>query len=164
MLLQVKPERWLCMATSFAMALGVPVSKLLTEIGHDGSQIVFPDLPEPACRAGHHVQECIQASLNRGIAFTPIEFNPITRTFGNPPTYHSILPDEQARWRRFANLMTRREGVIEGWVTNWGHAMAFENGVIFDPDLGHRFQFSQENCLARNFTPRCLWLHSEIPG
>jgi hypothetical protein len=164
MLLQVKPEPWLCIATSFAMALGVPLSKLLALIGHDGSQIVFPDLPEPACRAGHHVQELVHAALNHGWACTPIEFNPITRTFGNLPAYHSILPDEQSRWLRFERLIAKHDGVLEGWVTNWGHAMAFEHGVIYDPDRGQTFQFSRENCFARNFTPRCLWLVSEIPG
>ena len=49
--LQQRPEPWMCMPLAFAMALDMPVADLLAAIGHDGSEIVFPNLPEPAVPA-----------------------------------------------------------------------------------------------------------------
>ena len=51
-----KPERWMCLPASFAMVLDLPLGDIFREIGHDGSQVVWPDLLEPACV---------------GVAFTP---------------------------------------------------------------------------------------------
>lgn len=152
---QVKPQRWLCMVTAFAMALDLPVADLISEIGHDGSKIAFPHLPEPACRAGHHVQEILPSLLSRGYSATPIEFCPIIRTFGDqvpnlfemPRTDHSLLNNSIATGR----------GVLEGWVRRQGHAFAFCQGLIVDPD-GGQFDYSTRACLARHFTPRQIWL------
>lgn len=40
-----------------ALLLTVFPQKLIAEIGHDGSDIVFPDEPEPLCRRGFYVEE-----------------------------------------------------------------------------------------------------------
>ena len=65
--LQQRPEPWMCMPLAFAMALDMPVADLLAAIGHDGSEIVFPSLPEPLCRRCFHIQELIQVALSRGL-------------------------------------------------------------------------------------------------
>ena len=68
-----KPERWMCLPASFAMVLDLPLADIFDEIGHDGSQIVWPDLPEPMCRRGFHPQELIHLCLNHGYAATRVE-------------------------------------------------------------------------------------------
>ena len=72
-----KPERWMCLPASFAMVLGLPLSVIFDEIGHDGSQIVKPELPEPMCRRGFHPQELIHLCLNHGHAATRVELYPV---------------------------------------------------------------------------------------
>ncbi len=59
--LQQRPEGWMCMPIAFAMALDMPVADLLEAIGHDGSKIIFPNRPAPACHQGFHIQELIKA-------------------------------------------------------------------------------------------------------
>ena len=49
---QYQPNRWSCMATAFAMALGIEVSKLIDSIGHDGSEIVEANLELEPLRRG----------------------------------------------------------------------------------------------------------------
>ena len=76
-MLQLKPNKWSCAVTAFAMALHVPVQELIQEIGHDGSEIVFPELEEPMRRRGFHSQELIYAAWKRGFTVTPIELMPV---------------------------------------------------------------------------------------
>jgi len=93
MRLQRKPERRMCLPTSFAIALDMPVEAVLAEIGHDGGKIVNPLLPEPLCRAGFHVQELIDVCLRHGLAVTPIELCPV---LSPGPRYEprEVLTDE----------------------------------------------------------------------
>ena len=70
MRLQTKPERWQCLVTSFAMALDMLVADVMREIGHDGGQVLWPDMPEPMCRRGFHPQELIDVCRAHGYAVT----------------------------------------------------------------------------------------------
>ena len=98
--LQQRPEPWMCMPLAFAMALDMPVADLLAAIGHDGSEIVFPSLPEPLCRRCFHVQELIQVALSRGLAVTPVELFPVLQPTEAGPFHKTVLyPDNN--WRRF---------------------------------------------------------------
>ena len=74
-----KPERWMCLPASFAMVLDLPLAAIFEEIGHDGSQIMRPDLPEPTCRRGFHPQELIHVCLSHGHAATRVELFPVLR-------------------------------------------------------------------------------------
>lgn len=61
MLNQVQPNNWSCLPTAFSTVTGIPLSNLLDEIGHDGSEIVFPNSPDPLSRKAFHPQECLIA-------------------------------------------------------------------------------------------------------
>jgi hypothetical protein len=159
MKLQVKPEPWLCMATSFAMALDVPVREFIARMGHDGSKIVFPEYPEPLNRAGHHIQECIHAALMLGYFTTPIELFPVTAAndSANGAIHQVIYPGGQLEnWIQFIGQIQRSRGVITGRGRACGHAMAYDHGVIFDPD-GVEFEYSKDGCERRGFITRCVW-------
>lgn len=54
---QENPNGWSCLPTAFACCLDVPVSEIFDWLGHDGSEILWPELPEPGCRYGFHIQE-----------------------------------------------------------------------------------------------------------
>ena len=73
MRLQQSPIRGTCLPTSFAMAMGIPVADIFAALGHDGSEVLWPDLPEPTCQRGFHVQELIRLAVKCGWSVTPIE-------------------------------------------------------------------------------------------
>jgi hypothetical protein len=154
MRLQRKPERWMCLPTSFAIALDMPVATVLAEIGHDGGKLANPLLPEPLCRAGFHIQELIDVCLRHGLAVTPIELCPV---LSPGPKYepHEVFTDE-AGWQRFARAISTSRGVIEGIGRRSFHAVAYDHGRIYDPDAGE-YDYSPPNCEARSFIPFCAW-------
>jgi hypothetical protein len=151
MQLQIKPTRWTCVATAFAMALDVPVQAVFDEIGHDGSDILFADLQEPMRRRGHHIQECIWAALRLGHSVTPVELVPqIASDAGAFPLLDNC-------WPRFLSYLDRFQGVITGRNSRCWHAVAFNRGHIYDPD-GAEYPFSPAACESRGFYCHCLWI------
>jgi hypothetical protein len=113
------------------MALNVPVSDFIAHIGHDGSQIIWPTLEEPHRRRGFHVQECIDVAFRAGFAVTPIEVTP-RHAPAEPVPAFSILRggSEAAALERFADVVSHHRGVLTGY----SHAVAFDHGIICDPN------------------------------
>ena len=112
MKLQVKTERWQCAVTAFAMALDVPVAQLIERVGHDGGQIVFPNLPEPANRRGHNIYELIQVALDLGYAVTPVPLRAAI-TPANDPQRQVVIGTDAENWNRFLRHLQDSCGVIE---------------------------------------------------
>lgn len=73
---QNQPNRWSCLPTAFAIVCDVPVSVFIDMVGHDGSEIIWPELPEPFKRRSFNVQEMIDPCLNMGLAPIRIETYP----------------------------------------------------------------------------------------
>ena len=145
----------MCMPVAFAMALDMPVADLLAAIGHDGSEIVFPALPEPLCRRCFHVQELIQVALARGLAVTPVELFPVLQATEVGPHRTTVLyPDNN--WRRFGDTIQTSRGVIDGTGARYRHAVAYDHGRIFDPK-GSVYDYSRLACEAHQFYTRCAW-------
>jgi hypothetical protein len=152
MKLQIKPYPWSCMVTAYAMAVGDTVRHMMDIIGHDGSEIIFPELEDPQCRRGHHVQECIRAAMHLGCYSTPIELLPAIASRGCAQVFQ--LPDCM---ELFDNKIRTSRGVLECTGRRFDHAVAFGYGTIYDPD-GHSFSYSREICEARNLYPYKLWI------
>jgi hypothetical protein len=146
--------RWMCLPTAFAMALDMPVATLLATIGHDGSEIIFPGLPEPLCRRCFHVQELLQVALSRGFAVTPVELFPVLRPTDTGPHMTVLYPDNN--WRRFEETIRTSRGVIEGTGARFRHVVAYDHGRIFDPK-GSLYDYSRLACEAHQFYSRCAW-------
>jgi hypothetical protein len=144
----------MCLPASFAMVLDLTLDEILAEIGHDGSAIKFPGMPEPVCRRGFHPQELIDVCLARGFAATRIELAPCLMATPNSPEW-PVLPDDVA-WQRFKRTIDLTRGVIEGVGSHCGHAVAYEYGHIFDPD-GCEYDHSREACEQRGFFTQHLW-------
>lgn len=156
MSLQVKANRWGCMTAAFAMALDVKEATLIELIGHDGGELFAPFLPEPRCRKGVHVQECVLAAMSLGYSVTPFQLLPQTLCNGvNYPIFYNNGDFETNR-RLFDSFILGTRGVIECNTLSSGHAVAFHNGIIFDPD-GEVFPYTQDCFESRSLWPRCLW-------
>jgi len=147
------------------MVLDIPVSDLFGIVGHDGSEIAFPALPDPMARRGLHIQECIAACVKLGYAVTPVELFPVIQS--TTPGKDNILvlfgEDQSANWERFGQTITTSTGVLEGVGRRCLHAVAYDQGMIVDPDGGH-YPYSRPACESRGFHPRRAWrvdlLHS----
>lgn len=74
---QQPPNKWSCLPTAFAIVLERPVQEIIQLLGHDGSEVVWPHLPEPYCRRSFHIQELIYACYNLG--YSVIEYQKIAR-------------------------------------------------------------------------------------
>lgn len=155
MKLQVKPRRWQCAVTALAMALDMPVAELIERLGHDGGQIVFPDLPEPACRRGHNIYEVIQVAVDLGYAVTPIPLRAAV-TPANNPQRQVVIGTDSENWSRFTRQLHASQGVIECFGPRLYHLLAYDRGHIFDPD-GEEYPYSREACEQRNLATYCLW-------
>jgi len=169
MRLQTKPNPWSCVGSAFAMVLDISTADFFGLVGHDGSQIAFPMLPDPTARRGLHIQECIAACVKLGYAVTPIELFPVIRPTsanGHEPCQNLVVvfgEDESANWRRFEHTIRTSTGVLEGIGRRCLHAVAYYHGMIFDPD-GDHYPYSLPACESRGFHPRRVWrvdlLHS----
>ena len=157
---QTKPNRWSCVVTAFAMAIDIPVTDFIREVGHDGSELIVPFAPEPSGRKGFHVQECITVALAHGFAATPIELFPSSRYVGDhiksitfPPATHTC----DGNWERFTAHIYSGRGVLTGAGRSTFHAVGFDRGEIHDPDDGSSFNYSRQACESRGFYTQTLW-------
>ncbi len=125
---QRQPNEWSCLPTAFAIVLNIPVEEIIKDIGHGGSDIVFPDLEEPYCRRSFHIQELIDICLRRNIGVTAIEHEPVSEAKGllyKPPMYS----------RRMDYYLINHIGVLTGLSASGNsHAVAWSGEKIFDPN------------------------------
>ena len=145
---QDSPNRWSCLATSFAMLLDIPVLQVYKEVGHDGSEIWWPSLPKPYCYRSFHIQEMIHICFNRGIAITEFQPQPCSQGSGLVVSHLVHVPDI---WP----IMRNKKGVITGETLQGArHAVVWTGKRILDP--GGRITKRDEMVLEN------LWLASEI--
>ncbi len=129
MILIRNPNAWSCLLASMSMVLGKSTQELIDRVGHDGSEIVFPHLPEPAKRRGFHIQEFIPLILESGFAMTAIEVLP----YSTPDGKHEYPIDFPNYEKRFRNLMSTARGILTGLMSRWHHAVAWNGCRVFDP-------------------------------
>ena len=128
--------KWSCLAESAAMALGISYEELIEAVGHNGSTIIFPELPDPGCRRGFHMQEIIDVAIKKGFAVTPIEPLPCSTPDGLRVYTVGFTVE------RFQNHLAEGAGIVTGMKRKWRHAVFWNRGVHFDPATG---KFSFEN-------------------
>jgi hypothetical protein len=132
MRLQLQPNRWSCLPTSFAIVLGVSVEEIFKIIGHDGGEILWPKLPNPECRRGFMPNEMIYATkkLGKNVEFIPrvCESN-----------CHKVeIPNE---W--FLDQLPLNTGVITGVTGRYkNHAVAWNGHLIIDPTDLSKYHYS----------------------
>lgn len=100
---------WACLPATLAMVTDLTIADILSVIGHDGSETVDAEQPEPYCRRGFEWQEIVKAALHLGIALVE---------------YPDILP---------------MRGILLGTSQNdIPHAVAWSGELIHDPAGGRR--------------------------
>lgn len=145
MKVQLKPNAWSCVLTAFAMAIDLGYPELISVVGHDGSEIINPDVGDPAGRRGFHQQELIQACWWLNHTVTTFQLQPVLKYAG---THQEVIIDmvEQC-----TNIVLSSRGVILGKGAKTWHALAYENGICYDPDNGKSFEYNVHSLAARSF-------------
>lgn len=132
--IQVTPNRWSCLPVSLAMLVGRHHASIFKTIGHDGSEIRFPNLEEPFNRRGFELFEIIDAALQLGFAAIPLEVSPRLISFDDDLEVACLTPEqERARLERAMNSFT---GICCGTMKHnklVPHACAWDGMSLFDP-------------------------------
>jgi len=132
---QIQPNRWSCLLTSFTIALGTKQKFLFDWIGHDGSEIIWPNEEEPRNRRSFHIQELIDYAWWRG--FAVIGFEPYPRSSNGSGAVYPI-DFKINNQERLLKVMKTHRGVITGRTvdTNMPHAVAWNNqtGKVWNPN------------------------------
>ena len=130
--MQRSPNRWSCLLTSFAMALDVTFESLAQKIGHEGDEIIFPNLPDPLRRRAFHIQEFVVPSLNEGFALVIVEARPVIAVPVNGQHLFKPLDLAVSRLNQFTTMY---DGVLIGMVNRQPHAVAWNSlaKACYDP-------------------------------
>lgn len=129
----MQPSAWSCIPTSFGMCLDLTPAEVMEAIGHDGSEIRWPDRAEPHNRRMFFWEECIPICLDY-LRF-PVH---VERFIGYVPEgcSNEIILDQTAL---LESMMGRVDGVILGITKNGKpHACAwnFKENKVYDPEGG----------------------------
>lgn len=128
MKIQIQPNRWSCLPTAFAIATGIPIEKIIEYVGHDGSDIIFPEYKEPYCRRSFHPQELIDVCLQKNFMVVPIEKQPTVIVMD------CVHPVSMNRGRMDYYLINYT-GVLTGTSrTGIPHAVAWASDRVLDPN------------------------------
>lgn len=146
MQLRKQPNRWSCLLTSFSMVLDLPEGRLIEIIGHDGSEILWPDIPEPHCRRSFVIHELIRVAYVLGFRVHPTAARYFTMPDYNVDPKTFITPKEH-----LDEVMRRHDGVITGWTkpAKKRHAVAWNREMVFDP-VGIKY-------CKEDFMPEVFW-------
>jgi hypothetical protein len=119
--------------TAFAICLGIDVEDIFKWLGHDGSEIIYSDTPEPYCRRSFHPQELIDyCFFEHDIHVMQIESEVQLSNAHNESIYKVPLQ----KWRIRKYFKQHNVSVLTGQVKDnrrW-HAVARINEVIYDPN------------------------------
>lgn len=130
--LVLQPNRWSCLPTAFAIILHRYPCEIIEFLGHDGSEIIWPDLEEPYCRRAFHIQEMYWYALTQGYVFTPIEPRPCILPTGAKEMFEvPLLLD-------FESLLHSTVGVLVGEHEGHRHAVAWDGEKVLDP-MGYTY-------------------------
>lgn len=98
------------------MVIDVPMEIVCDMLGHDGSSILWPDLPEPLCRRGFHIEELQYVALSYESILVPylpaFEYSPNGQ--GKPVEINLT--------RLFNEQLGRCNGIL------FGHSRGQQNG------------------------------------
>lgn len=117
-----QPNSHTCLITAAAIVLREDVNTLIEEVGHDGSEIYWPEETYPYNVRGHHYYEIVRLCLARGLAPVLLEFTPSVWRDGKRYVL-ATQPD-----------LLKYGG--EGILISDNHAWAYVGGQIIDPTTG----------------------------
>jgi len=125
----VQPNGASCLPTAFASILGVQVEEMFDFLGHDGMEVLWPELLPPLCYRSFHIQEMYEYALTQN--FAVVTLAPV---WGLAPDELHMKPYECERMQDYINYYV---SVFTG-ITGFGnyHAVAWDGIQMMDPETG----------------------------
>ena len=155
MILQKMKIKDNCLLYAAAMVLDIPASDLAKDIGHDGSEIWFPDHEQP--ERGFNIQEIVDVCFSYGKALTPVYRYPANSPDGDA---HRPLWESKKADNRFLGIISGFEGILIGLTANSvRHACAWDSSIIYDP---RGYQHSISDYSKRMFEITECWVISDL--
>lgn len=126
------PNGWSCLANAFAMALDIPIHEIFKSVGHDGSEIIWKDLPEPFNRRSFHIQEMV-AMCRRRFGLYVTEYQAV---YALAPTGYNVDPLVRPNLGVMEQMLSLEihDGVLTGFSGKMPHAVAWDGyeKMIYD--------------------------------
>lgn len=114
-----------CFIKAMSMVTGINEAKIIKQVGHDGTQIVFPNARFPYCCRGFHKQELIDVAIKNQWMVITVQSNPGLSPFvGDDPDFS--IPWDLA-W-----YLDNFDGIICGANSDRSHAVAWVNKQLID--------------------------------
>lgn len=146
-----QPNRWSCTITSLAMLLDKPLRTLTLLLGHDGSEIILPNNPEPSCRRSFIMNELQDLANHYGKVLVPYDADPIAESL---QTKYHLYHSEYAELR-IDELMKGHPGLIEGaYALNKPHMVAWDGYKVYDPSGPKSYSFDSN---LQKINILCFW-------
>ena len=145
------PSRWCCLANAFAMALDIPIQEVFESVGHDGSEIIWKNLPEPFNRRSFHIQEMI-AMCRRKFNLYVTEYQ---AAYALSPTGYDVDPYVTHNFEVMERMIAREShnGVLTGLSGKMPHAVAWDGYEKMIYDAGGRYRIE-------HFSIQSFWCFS----
>lgn len=127
------------MLTAFAIAYEIDQASILSALKHDGSEELFPGLPEPYNRRGFHCSELVEYGFKIGFKVVHIELKPYyTDADGciRQVKRNAIVPD--------AKILAHNRSVLGVEAGGKQHAVAYDGHIVFDSN-GFNYPLSRYN-------------------
>ena len=125
-----------CLVVSMAMLLDTEPEELILEIGHDGTEVWYPDRVDSSRQRSFHIQEMTDCALRRGYALAPVEMIPRSQPVNPKPSEVRMVHELEFCIQRFIAAVKGRAGLmicqIPGHIV--GHACAWDGGKVYDPN------------------------------
>jgi hypothetical protein len=122
-----------CTIYAAAMVLDTQPQQLINEIGHDGTEIIYPDREHPHNMRGVHKQEILDCFARRGYGILQVEIMPV---LGNVHGDSTPVYNKETAVARFLTYLTDHRSILYGQGPHTGeamHAVAYERGIVYDP-------------------------------
>lgn len=124
------------MPTSIAMVLDIEISTIVKILGHDGSQIIYPNKPEPYNHVGFRLEEMQYVAWSFGKYLVKYTQDWIYKLPGEEG-----IPQELPK-AYLPSILADNIGIITGLINGNYHCVAWDNYLIHDPN-GSRYELER---------------------
>lgn len=121
-----------CLIASAAMLLETDPVNLVKEIGHDGTEVWWPERAGASRMRSIHIREIIECVRTRRRGLMPIELYPVMAP--DEDTEPKLLWSMEEAVIRFEKSIRLTSGLLIGQTSyGLGHACAWDGDKVFDP-------------------------------
>jgi len=116
------------------MLMDLTPQEIIEIVGHDGQEVIWPQLPVPRCLRGHHIQEMQDVAYAHGHVFAPVEVHPRSGPQGYPDKWNRVFSASAAE-KRFVQMIVGRKALLFGRHSSGeNHVCAWDGSMVYDPN------------------------------